>query len=54
MVLSPPYTMQGATNDMAALNGMVLLVTIAILAAPVAILIWRSRVPTVTEPIADA
>ena len=46
--------MQGATNDMAALNGMVLLVTIAILAAPVAILIWRSRVPTVTEPIADA
>jgi hypothetical protein len=46
--------MQGATNDMAALNGLVLLVTIAILAAPVAILIWRSRVPTVTEPIADA
>lgn len=46
--------MQGATNDMAALNGMVLLVTMAILAAPVAILIWRSRVPTVTEPIADA
>lgn len=46
--------MQSATNDMAALNGMVLLVTIAILAAPVAILIWRSRVPTVTEPIADA
>lgn len=46
--------MQGATNDMAALNGMVLLVTIAILAAPVAILIWRSRVPTVTEPISDA
>lgn len=46
--------MQGATNDMAALNSMVLLVTMAILAAPVAIMVWRSRMPTVTEPTADA
>lgn len=46
--------MQGATNDMAALNSVVLLVTLAILAAPVAIMVWRSRMPAVTEPTADA
>lgn len=35
--------MQGATNDMAALNNVILLITVAILAAPVAIMVWRSR-----------
>ncbi|MEJ6789522.1 hypothetical protein BrevBR_08200 [Brevundimonas sp. BR2-1] len=46
--------MQGATNDMAALNNMILLITVVILAAPVGIMVWRSRVPTITEPAADA
>lgn len=46
--------MQGATNDMAALNSMVLLVTVAILVAPVAILLWRSRTAAAAEPTADA
>lgn len=46
--------MQGATNDMASLNSVILLITVAILAAPVAILLWRSRTPVATVPTADA
>lgn len=46
--------MHGATNDMAALNSVMLFVTVVILAAPVAILFWRSRTSTVSAPTADA
>lgn len=46
--------MQGATNDMVSLNSVILLITVAILAAPVAIMLWRSRTPAAPESAADA
>ncbi len=35
--------MAGATNSMDGLNGMTLLITLVILTAPIAIMLWRSR-----------
>lgn len=47
--------MQGATSDMAALNSVMLMITLAILAAPVAIMIWRSQTQAAAAgPSADA
>lgn len=46
--------MEGTTRDMAALNGITLFITLAILAAPVVIMIWRGRRAEPVETAADA
>lgn len=46
--------MDGSTRGMEGLNGMTLLTTVVILAAPIAIMLWRGRAPAAPEPSADA
>jgi len=48
------HLMQGSTNAMSGMNGPVLLVTILILAAPLAIMLWKSKSAANAVEHADA
>lgn len=45
--------MQGATRDMEGMNSMTLLITVLILAAPIIILVWRSRTSAPADETSD-
>lgn len=48
------HLMQGSTNAVSGMNGPVLLVTILILAAPLAIMLWKSKSAAAPAEHADA